>query len=156
MKKFLSFTLAAVLLGSLAGCASTGGKTVASASAPAERKVPGGVPDFVKSAMMNVPEDALIGIGTAKMASLSQSMTIAQTRARADLSRQLNTMIQDMVRDYTAGSEVDPSAVVSFQENFTLALSKSTLQGSHVVEADTDAQGNFWAVVSLSKSDVAK
>jgi hypothetical protein len=110
----------------------------------------------VRDALKNTPEDALVAIGTARMASTSQSMTIAATRARADLSRQLNTMITDMVRDYQAASEIDPSAAVSFQENITVALSKSKLQGASQVEGDFDEAGSYWCVVMMSKADSAK
>jgi hypothetical protein len=151
-KKISVVSGALALVLALAGCASG-----ASASkGDAGRRAPGNVPDFVKKALMNIPEDALVGIGTAKLASTSQSMTFAQTRARADISRQLNTMIQDMVRDYTASSEVEPSAQVAFQENFTLALSKSTLTGSQTVEMDTGPDGAMWAVVLLSKNNSAQ
>jgi hypothetical protein len=102
--------------------------------------------------MTNVPEDALIGVGTARMASLQQSRTISATRARAELSRQMDTVIRDMVRDYTAGSEVDHSAVLSFQENITVALSQARLQGASIVEEDEDANGNYWTAVMLSKT----
>jgi len=119
-------------------------------------RVPNGFPQFVKDALKNVPEDVLVGIGVAKLASPSQSMTVSQTRARADISRQLNTMIQDMVRDYQASSEVDTQAALSFQENITVALSKSTLTGSRVVETDATEDGSVWTVVWLGKSDVAK
>ena len=131
----------------------------APAPAPAassnERNVPGSFPDFVKKAVRNAPEDALIGIGTAKLASLSQSRTVAATRGRAEISRQLNTMVQDMVRDYQASSEVDPASAISFQENMTVALSKSTLSGSKIVDEDRDADGNVWVVIMLEKGNVA-
>jgi hypothetical protein len=64
--------------------------------------------------------------------------------------------MRDMVRDFTAGSEVDPGATVSFQENFTLALSQSRLQGSSVVDEDIDEGGSYWCVVMLSKSEAAR
>jgi hypothetical protein len=66
----------------------------------------------------------------------------------------MNTMIQDMVRDFQASSEVDKSAALSFQENITVALSKSTLTGSRVVDADFDDNGNCWTVVQLGKSNI--
>ena len=119
-------------------------------------RVPGNFPDFVKDALKNVPDDTLVGIGVAKLASLSQSMTVSATRARADISRQMNTMIQDMVRDYQASSEVNPEAALSFQENITVALSKAQLIGSKVVIQDQTADGNVWTVVWLGKSDVVK
>jgi hypothetical protein len=83
-------------------------------------------------------------------------MTVSATRARAEISRQMNTMIQDMVRDYQASSEVDRSAAISFQENITVALSKSTLTGSRIVDADFDDSGACWTVVQLGKSNVVQ
>jgi len=61
-----------------------------------------------------------------------------------------------MVRDYQASSEVDPSAAISFQENITVALSKSTLTGSRVVDADFDDSGACWVVVQLGKTSAVQ
>jgi predicted small lipoprotein YifL len=162
MKKVFSILAALLAIVMVMSCVSTGptGNPNANAgtsaggasSAPQERKVASSVPDFVKAAIKNAPEDALMGIGTAKAASLSLARTTATTRARAEISRQMNTMIQDMVRDYSAGSEVDPSAAISFQENITVALSKSTLTGSSIVDEDGDQNG-YWVVVMLSKAN---
>jgi hypothetical protein len=58
-----------------------------------------------------------------------------------------------MVRDYQAGSEADPSAALSFQENITVALSKSSLVGSRGVDQDM-VEGVVWTVVWLGKADV--
>jgi hypothetical protein len=109
----------------------------------------------VREALKNVPDDVLVGIGVAKLASLSQSMTVSSTRARADISRQMNTMVRDMVRDYQASSEVDPQAAISFQENITVALSQATLTGARVVEQDQTEDGTVWTVVWLDKTALA-
>jgi hypothetical protein len=132
--------------------------TSAAAPAPAqaERNVAGSVPQFVRDAVKNAPENALVGIGTAKLASISQSRTISATRGRAEISRQLVSLVKDMVRDYQASSEVDPSSALAFQENITVALSQSRLLGASVVDENTDAAGNYWTVVMLSKAEVAK
>lgn len=161
MKKAISIIAVVALVAVLVGaCASTGGGSSGgggSSSAPAERKIGGSnVPAFVKEAIKNAPEDALIGIGSAKMATQSQSRTIATTRARAEISRQMSTMIQDMIRDYTAGSEVDHSAVVSFQENITVALSKAELTGSKVIDFDYTDDNTCWVVVQLGKTNVVQ
>lgn len=152
MKRSLVVIMALLLAIAFVGCSSN---SAAKATAASERKVPGSFPDFVKKAVKNAPDDALIGIGTAKLASLSQSRTVAATRARAEISRQLNTMVQDMVRDYQASSEIDPAAALSFQENMTVSLSKSTLTGSAIVEEDRDTDGNVWTVVLLAKENIA-
>jgi len=164
MKKLIGVIVTLFAVMSFAAC----GSASAPAPAPAapvptasgepvakERRV-GNVPQFVKDAVKRTPEDALLGIGTAKAASLSLARTTATTRARAEISRQMNTMIQDMVRDYSAGSEVDPAAAISFQENITVALSKSTLTGSAIVDEDQDDNGNYWVVVQLSKANTVK
>jgi len=132
--------------------ATTSGKPSASTK-QSGRRVNSSIPLSIRDAMTDVPEDALIGIGTAKMASLNQSRTISQTRARAELSRQMDTVVRDMVRDYTAGSEVDHSAVLSFQENITVALSQARLVGATIIEEDEDAKGNYWTAVMLSKTN---
>jgi hypothetical protein len=155
-------SLAVLLVFGLFSCVSTGnpggtygGNPAQSAAAPG-RRISGGVPEFVRNAVKNAPEDALVGIGTANLASLSQSRTIAATRGRAEISRQLDTVIRDMVRDFQASSEADPASALAFQENITLALSESRLQGSSVVDENTDDNGNYWCVVMLTKGEAAR
>jgi hypothetical protein len=138
------------------GCASAPPAGSSSGRAAAGRSVRGSVPQFVRDAVKNAPENALVGIGTAKMGTLSLSRTISATRGRAEISRQLDTLVKDMVRDYQASSEVDPESALAFQENITVALSQSRLQGASVVDEDMDDAGNYWTVVMLSKAEVAK
>jgi len=145
MKKTLFVSVCLLAAFMAVSCAST-------KKSDSDRRVNSSIPQSIRDAMKNVPEDALIGIGTARMASLSQSRTIAATRARAEISRQMDTVVQDMVRDYTAGSEVDHSAVLSFQENITVALSQARLLGAAIVEEDEDANGNYWTAIMLSKT----
>ena len=139
----LAVTMCAVLAGS---CAT---------QRDAQRKVPGKFPAFVKEAIRNQNSDTLIGVGVAKLGGVSQSMTLSATRARADISRQLNTLVKDMVTDYQSASELDPQAALSYQETITVALSKSTLTGATVIGQDEDSQGRVWTVVSISKNSVA-
>ena len=142
--------LMAVLL--VVACGTSSGGSSDKSGAKTERKVNSKVPEFVRAALKSTPEDALVGVGTAKFATVSMSRTAASTRARADISRQMNSMIRDMVRDYTAASEVDQSAIVSFTENITTALSESKLTGATIVDEDMDDEGNYWVVVMLSKT----
>jgi len=165
MKNFFTIFIGISFILMIVACATT---TAATTHAPAQpalsaeaqaradsgRSVNSGFPKFVKDAVIKCPEDALVGVGSARLATLSQSRTVAATRARADLSRQMNTMIQDMVVDYQAGSELDHSAALAFQENFTMALSKSTLVGSVTADEDMDANNNYWMVIYLSKANV--
>jgi hypothetical protein len=109
---------------------------------------------------MTASEDVLIGIGNYKigndMTKMSMGKTMAETRARADLSRQLSIIVRNMVNDYTATSEIDPSAAVSFQETVTQTLSKAELKGSRIKTMDTDNNGLLWVVMEYSKSAAEK
>jgi hypothetical protein len=123
-------------------------------SAPpvADPRIPGSFPKFVRLSLRNVPKDVLVGIGSSNLDNFHQARTVSTARARGEIARQLSAMVQDMVRDYADGSEADPSAVLSFQENFTSALSKSALVGSIVVEQDI-VDGVVWTVVWIGKAD---
>jgi len=115
-----------------------------------------GVPDFVNDAFLAASEDVLIGIGTYKTggdpAKVGTGKPYAEARARADISRQLQSIIENMITDYTANSELNPKAAISFQENITRALSKSELKGSKTVRMGTDNNGVLWIVMEYSKS----
>jgi hypothetical protein len=160
MKRWFVIALAAGLAFSLGGCATSGGSN-GGGGAGSSRSAPlalGSVPQFVNDAYQNASEDVLVGVGTYKIGAdtskMSTGMTFAQTRARADISRQLTTIIQDMITDYTATGELDPDASLAFQENITQALSKADLRGAKIVKSDTD-NGLLWVVMEYSKSAAA-
>ena len=90
-------------------------------------------PDSIRTAVINAPGDILVGVGTANLSSLAQSRTISTNRARAEIARQMNSMVEDMIRDYQASSEVDPRAALAFQENITVTLSAADVSGARVV-----------------------
>jgi len=161
MKKlYLLLCLPAVML-MFASCkssptVSSNTASPAGSSADSGRKVDSRIPQFVKDYIKKAPEDAIVGIGTASHANLNSRMTYSENRARAQISRQLISVVNNMIRDYTAESEVDPSAVMSFQEQITTTLSRSTLQGATIVDADEDDKGNFWTVIMMNKASVAR
>ena len=115
-----------------------------------------GMPARAAHARRDAPEDVLVGIGNAKMGTVAQSRNIGATRARAEISNTMNSMVRNMVRDYTASSEVDPNAALSFQENITVTLSKSDLSGAVIHWEGSDKDGMWWVVMHLSKANVAK
>jgi len=98
----------------------------------------------------------LVGISNAKMGTVAQSRNIAATRARAEISNSMDSMVKNMVRDYTASSEVDPQAALAFQENITVTLSKSDLSGAVIQFEEPDKSGEWWVVMYLSKANVVK
>ena len=106
------------------------------------RQVADTVPQFVKDLVKEAPEDALVGIGTARMATLPMSRNTATARARAEISRQLNSVIQVVVQEYPDGSV----------EEFTRIISRSNLTGSVVLGEDMDEAGFYWVVVIMDKN----
>jgi hypothetical protein len=154
MKRFLFFILlACCALPLFAGAAQEAQGQRPGPAAPAPQES-GLYPRFVSDAVgKNAPEDVLVGIGVAKMSTLNLSRTTAQSRARDEITRQLNTISQSMVRDYAAGAESARDAA-NYQEAFTLQVSRADISGARVVVEDRDADGRLWCVVYLSKNDV--
>jgi hypothetical protein len=150
MKKSFVLGAAVVALLWLAGCASASGRMGQGLS---------GVPGFVNEAYLNASEDVIIGVGTYRvgndMSKMGTGKTFAETRARADIARQLDSIVRNMVNDYTATSEIDPDAAVSFQESVTQALSRAELKGAKTVKLDRDDNGLLWVVMEFSKSAAA-
>ena len=129
----ITLSLLATLSAPLVGC-----------SKPREqgRQVADTVPQFVKDLVKEAPKDALVGIGTARMATLPMSRNTATARARAEISRQLNSIVQVVVQEYPDGS----------MEEFTRIISSSTLTGSAVLGEDMDEAGHYWVVVIMEKN----
>jgi len=148
MKKTFLSLMALILVMLIAGCASN-------KPANADPASENGLPDFVRNARRNTPADTLIGIGSARLASQSQSKTLAESRARAELSRAMDSMIRDMIMDYQASSEVDPAAALAFQENITVSLSNSNIQGA-VIFDENWINGTYYVVMHLSASNTVE
>ena len=145
MKKVIVGIAALCVLLMFTGCA-TGPATEAQ----------GGMPDWVVRARANAPEDVIVGIGTARLATTSHSMTTSESRARAQIVRAMDSMVHDMIIDYIAASEVDPGVAVAFQESITRSLAQARLSGARVVEQNADLEGAWWTVVYFNRADVAR
>ena len=139
MKKISGVILTVCLVLILAGCASTSG-----------------LPKEIMSARDKAPEDVIVGIGTANMGTLNMDRQTAATRARADISNVLSSVVANMFRDFTATSEVDRDAQLAYQESFTRTLSESNISGAVIKEERRDKDGNWWVVMYLSKTDIAR
>jgi len=139
MKKLSGIIFAACLVLIFAGCASTSG-----------------IPKEIENARKRAPEDVLVGIGSAKLGTVAQSRNLAATRARAELSNAMSSIVSNMVRDYTASSEVDPQAAIAFQENITVTLSRSDVSGAQIMGEEEDKDGQWWCVMYLSKAALVR
>jgi hypothetical protein len=104
------------------------------------------------------PEDVLWGIGSAKQSSIEMSRTTADTRARGDIARQLNTVVEGMITDYTRDANMGTAnqASIDLQESINRQLSQAQLTGARRDQLWTAPDGTFWARVVYSKADAAK
>ena len=115
-----------------------------------------GMPSKIARARRNAPKDVLVGVGSAKMSTVSQSRNIAAIRARAELSNAINSMVMNMIIDHVASSEVDPEAVLAFRERITVTLSRSNFSGAVIMEEAQGKDGTWWCVMYLSRENVAR
>jgi len=144
MKRILGVIAVICAILTVVGCAS---------DKPA-KAAQGGMPTWVQQYRRDAPEDVIVGIGTAKMATMNQSMTVSETRARGQIVRAMNSMVKSMVEDYTASSEVDTRAAVAFQQQIEVSLAKAQLIGARIVEQNSDPQtGQWWTVIYFNRSN---
>jgi hypothetical protein len=143
MKKLIGIIAALCVLLVLFGCAS---------EKPA-KGAQGGIPDWVLKARRDAPENVIVGVGTAKLATMNQSMNVSETRARGQVVRAMNSMIRSMVEDFTVSNEVDTSAAVAFQQQIETSLSKAQLMGAVIAEQNSDLSGHWWTVIYFNKSN---
>lgn len=157
MKRSFTFVITVLLtVLFIISCGTSGGSSGAVKTTSDGRATSGGMPQFVRNAVRNAPPDVIVGVGSAKMANLHQSRTIAQTRARAEIARKMGSTVDDMVTDHFQGTEVDHSAVTGFSQNIIRSLARSQLVGTVVIEEDRDGEGNYWIVMTLGKNNVVR
>jgi hypothetical protein len=124
--------------------------------APAAAPAPVADPD-IPAFVLNPPiaEDAIYGVGAAKMQTTQASLTMAENRARVSLAQQINTRVQNMITDYMSGSEGSSQAMANFQESISRSLADANLSGAQVVQRQQTKDGTWWVLVSIPTS-VAK
>ena len=112
-----------------------------------------GVPDFV----LNPPiaDDVIYGVGYGHQSKLSLSKTVAETNARADIARQIETTIQASVTDYAQEAGVDDNTqVISFVESVTREITDKKLSGAKPVKFEQDNEGGIWVLMQLDKAEM--
>ena len=104
------------------------------------------------------PEDMLWGIGVSSNVQQQMRMTMADSGARADIARQLQTLAQGMVTDYSreAGG-IDNTAAMQFQESVSRQIAQADLQGvvRDVMWTTPDGK-TLWMRLKMNKADAAK
>jgi hypothetical protein len=113
----------------------------------------------IPSIVANPPtaEDAIFGVGGAKMGNANLSLQAADARARADLSTKLSTYVEAMIVDYARSAGTDNNqASLTFYESISRQLTNATLTGVEVVQREQTSDGTYWTLVRMSKADAAR
>jgi len=159
MKKFSCIIITIMMAVLLASCATKApAQEIGENAVALQRKIAEKVPEDLKEAIREAPDDVFIGIGAAKMATQAMSYQTATTRARADISRQVNSVVQKMVIKYTDSSDASSEEKVLFTETITRQTSNVTLPGDGIVTLGTiiDEDGYTWVAISIKKEIVAE
>jgi hypothetical protein len=100
------------------------------------------------------PEEYVWGIGIAKQSSEQLSMTMAEARARTAIARQMDTLVQAMLTDYSrdAGT-VGSQASLSLQEDVSRQVTNMKLSGAQPLQKWKAPDGTWWFLVQYKKSD---
>lgn len=93
-------------------------------------------------------EDAIYGVGSAKMSSLNMSRTMAVSRARDDVARQMKVLVKGAILDYAqeAGVEEEPQ-VINFAETISVQITETTLRGCKTERVEEAKDGTLYALV---------
>ena len=133
MKKLLLLFLVAFLVFGVFSCAS--GSKIDTKD----------IPEFY----LNPPvaEDAIYGVGDAKMSSLSLSRTTAISRARDDIARQVEVVVKNAITDYAQeAGEGSNTQTIQFVETISRQIAQVTLAGVRTVEVEVGKDGTVYAL----------
>ncbi len=93
----------------------------------------------------------LYGVGRAKLTSAVNSENAAQSAARADLARKIQTTIQEAQTSYTADSS---GSVADAYERITVETVNITMRNVKVEQKWTAPDGTVWALVSFRLNEL--
>jgi len=133
------------------------GSCVTSASYRMDRSAPPDAPRKIRRAYENAPGSALVGIGSADVnPSNSQiAQRTATARARTQIAQQLSTLSRSMDTDFQASSQMDPKALLSYQEQISVLLSQASLTGAGII-AQAEANGKYWVVIQMNRPEAVR
>jgi len=147
MKKLLYLIIAMAVMTLVLGC---GSAPAASSNKAAQSSLPAWFNEAPS-------EDAVFGIGIAKLTNSTLALETATTRAQRDIARQVNAVVQGMLTDYAneSGLASNPRSMISI-ENIGKNLINMNLTGSTVDKRDQGADSTWYVRVYARKADIAR
>jgi hypothetical protein len=103
------------------------------------------------------PEDAVWGIGFAKLTNESLAMQTATTRAQRDAAMQISAMVRGELIDYAneSGLATNPRSMIAI-ENIGTNLVNMNLSGATTNARDRMPDGTWYVRVSVRKADAQR
>ena len=148
MTKKLLIILIVLTVVFAAGCAS---KPDSKTASEPKSQVLADVPQFFL--MPPTAEDAFYGVGVAKMSSLDMSRTMAISRARDDIARQVSLQVKNAITDYAQEAGVDSTQSIKFVETVSRQIADTKLQGAKPKEMYAAKDGTIYALVEYRMSN---
>ena len=101
-----------------------------------------------------IAEDALYGVGSAKMSTLDNSRRTATARARADIAFQMEATIRSAITDYAQEAGVDDeNQVINFVETISRQVTDTTLTAIRTEAVYQTDNGTVFALARYQISD---
>ena len=94
-----------------------------------------------------VADDAFYGIGSARMESIDLSRTIALSRARDDIARQVDLQVRSAITDYAQEAGVDSTQTIRFIEVISRQIADTRLHGASPIEMYAAKDGTIFALI---------
>ncbi|OGP58846.1 MAG: hypothetical protein A2V67_19210 [Deltaproteobacteria bacterium RBG_13_61_14] len=161
MKKIVALLLALGLVVALAACG--GGKKEPEVTKQTSVSGAANEPAWITRGAGAFKEDtgglAFYGVGIAQgIANRALEMQTADTRARTDLARALDTYVANFMKDYMASavaSDMSSSEEEQFVSSITKSITETTLVGSQIINHWRGPDGTLYSLAMLSFDDVA-
>jgi len=151
MLKNLSIVLLAISMLFVMSCAS---KKDATKDIAAETQIIGDVPNFFL--MPPTADKVFYGVGSAKMSSLDLSRTMALSRARDDIARQVDLQVKNAITDYAQEAGVDSVQTIKFTETVSRQIADTKLQGAKPIEMYAAKDGTIYALVEYDTTNLTR
>jgi hypothetical protein len=98
------------------------------------------------------PDDVIWGIGIAKMADASMSLTVSEQRAMVSIARQLNNVVEIMFAEYEAEVAGNPPV----KEYVYRQVTNANITGAKPIKRWMSPDGALWTLAEYPKSDAKK
>jgi hypothetical protein len=92
-------------------------------------------------------DDAIYGVGVAKVGDIDKSRTMALSRARDDVARQIDILIKNAITDYSQDAGHDSTQTIKFIEIVSRQIVNTKLSGVKPKEMYPAKDGTIYALV---------